>query len=278
FVQNQGNLFVQNQENSFVQDQENLFVQNQENSFVQNQENLFVQNQENSFVQNQENSFVQNQEISVVQNQENSVVQNQVISLLQNLEVPSVEDKEAIQAFDNIVLKIVPRSMILSDKLRALRMPMVLKDTLYLDHSMHQSFNMLLKFPEENTVAKVLHMFTQSSYFLEVDNQKKYSIEFPVTLMKYFNATVHTHLTYRIEQLYSLRNKGMTYFQQKIYNQPIVNYFFKNQLYPKKIWCYLYGPMHLLRLLQHLPSILSINSWHPEYESDTFALHIERLL
>lgn len=86
-------------------------VQNEEISVVQNEEISVVQNGEISIVQNGEISVVKNEEISAVQNYEISVVQNKD-SVVQDKEVPAVQDKEDVQAFANIVLKIIPRSMV----------------------------------------------------------------------------------------------------------------------------------------------------------------------
>ncbi|XP_022161629.1 uncharacterized protein LOC111027540 [Myzus persicae] len=71
--------------------------------------------------------------------------------------------------------------------------------------------------------------------------------------------------------------KGIQYFQQRRKNQPNITYFFKKNLCRNTIWCYLYGPLYLLRFLAHLPFILMSNSSLLECDLNTFVLHIEGL-
>ncbi|XP_003246257.1 nuA4 complex subunit EAF3 homolog isoform X2 [Acyrthosiphon pisum] len=196
--------------------------------------------------------------------------------------ISTVKDKPAVLAVANMVLNIIPRSKLLANELRKLVIPFKLKYAIELDCIiMHRQYNYasqkLLKFPEKNFLAQVIYTFTNSSYFID-DSQKIYSKIFCVTLMQYFNASVHKHLTYKVEKMYNLQCKAVECFLNRLRYQPHINYIYKQFLRPKYIWCYLYGPMFLLRLIVRLPKILGSTSMLPEYDSNTFVYHIKKLI
>ncbi|CAI6357936.1 unnamed protein product [Macrosiphum euphorbiae] len=195
--------------------------------------------------------------------------------------IPIVEDGPADRAVANIVLNIIPSSELLANKLRKLVIPFNLKNAVEFDcvimHQHNYASQKLLKFPEKNFLAEVIYTFTNSSYFID-DSQKICSKMFCVTLMQYFNASVHKHLTYEVERIYCLKNKGMKCFINRLRNRPDINYIYKELIRPKAIWCYLYGPMYLLRLIVRLPTILISTSSLPQYDSDTFVHHIKQLI
>ncbi|XP_008185656.3 uncharacterized protein LOC100571783 [Acyrthosiphon pisum] len=196
--------------------------------------------------------------------------------------ISTVKDKPAVLAVANMVLNIIPRSKLLANELRKLVIPFKLKYAIELDCIiMHRQYNYasqkLLKFPEKNFLAQVIYTFTNSSYFID-DSQKIYSKIFCVTLMQYFNASVHKHLTYKVEKMYNLQCKAVECFLNRLRYQPHINYIYKQFLRPKYIWCYLYGPMFLLRLIVRLPTILGSTSMLPEYDSNTFVYHIKKLI
>lgn len=41
----------------------------------------------------------------------------------------------------------------------------------------------------------------------------------------------------------------MSHFRKRLINEPNMSYAFKNCIFPKKVWCYVFGPRYLLRLL-----------------------------
>ncbi|XP_060857246.1 uncharacterized protein LOC132934873 [Metopolophium dirhodum] len=195
--------------------------------------------------------------------------------------IPFVEDKPAVRAVANIVLNIIPSSKLIADKLRKLVLPSKLKKAIEFDcvimHQYNYASQWLLKFPEKNFLAEVIYTFTNSSYFID-DSQQKCSKMFCVTLMQYFNSSVHKHLTYKVERIYYLQYKGLEYFLNRLRDRPETNYIYKQHLKPKTIWCYLYGPMYLLRLIVCLPKILRSTLMLPGYDSDTFVHHIKNLI
>ncbi|XP_022182641.1 chromatin modification-related protein EAF3-like isoform X2 [Myzus persicae] len=221
---------------------------------------------------------LENEVMPIVADDEVLVIDDEPITAIENEVVPVFGNRAAVRPGRGIIFHNIPPPMLLANELRSLKLPRFLKGARDIDRTMHKSFGMVLKFPEKNFVAEVLHEFTKSNFFVDDDVQKKYTIIFPVTLMKYFNTSVHSCLTYKNEKKHRLQNKGMSYFRQRMIDRPNINYVLKNYLNPRRIWCYLYGPIYLLRLLVHLPKILVTNSWHPEYDTNMFVLHIKQLM
>uniref|UniRef100_A0A2S2PRU7 MRG domain-containing protein n=2 Tax=Schizaphis graminum TaxID=13262 RepID=A0A2S2PRU7_SCHGA len=159
--------------------------------------------------------------------------------------------------------------MVLPNKIRKVMMD---------DWLTHNKYKNILKFQDVHYVANITHAFIEELYKFEDDRQKRISMMVSVKLMECFNNMVHTHITYKSEIKNGIQFKAMSHFRNRLVDQPNITYVFKEYIVPKKIWCYVYGPMYLLRFLVRLPYIIVSTSWCVQCNMDFFINYINKMM
>ncbi|CAH1732720.1 uncharacterized protein LOC114132806 [Aphis gossypii] len=194
------------------------------------------------------------------------------------MDVEKILREQSLRTAAHTYLKIIPFPMRLSEKLpNGVKLPDKLKKVLINDLEIQNQCNKLLKFHDDHYVAKVAYTFIESHNFPD-DLHRKSSIILCTKLMNYFNSIVHTHISYQNEIKNGIQLKGMSHFKKRLAEQPNMTYVFKQHIVPKKIWCYVYGPIFLLRFLVRLPFFILKTSWNPECDLDFFVQFIDNMM
>jgi len=197
----------------------------------------------------------------------------------ENINEQAVKDDAAIRAVSNIYLEIVPFSTRLGDKLhQGMILPNKIRKVMVDDWLMHNRYKKLLKFQDVHYVANIVHTFTEKLYKSENDYQKYTSKMVCIKLMECFNNIIHTHITYKSEIKNGIQFKAMSHFRKRLVDQPNITYVLKEHIVPKKIWCYVYGSMYLLRFIVRLPFVVLTTSWNVECDIDFFVDYINKML
>ncbi|XP_025407407.1 uncharacterized protein LOC112681361, partial [Sipha flava] len=124
--------------------------------------------------------------------------------------------------------------------------PQILKGRTIFDREMSRKYRKLLRFPHrDRTIANLIHFFIESRKEISTyDGIIAYA--FGNNLMQYFNATVNHSLLYKHEINAGYKLKAEYYFLCN--HQQLVKPIF-NLEGVKKIWCFVYGAVFILRLL-----------------------------
>ncbi|XP_025191978.1 nuA4 complex subunit EAF3 homolog [Melanaphis sacchari] len=200
------------------------------------------------------------------------------VNATENIKEQTEKDYAAICAVSEIYLSIIPFSKRLSNKLRfGMILPKKLKDLVKNDWIMNYHHLKMPKFEDNQYVANVAYTFTESYNFAD-DSQKKTSMKLCIRLLEYFNSIVHSDIAYHTEIKNYIQFKAITYFRDRLIDQPNKIYVLKEHIVPKKIWCYLYSPIYLLRLLVKFPFLLLKNKWEPECEIEFIVQYFNKML
>ncbi|XP_060844053.1 uncharacterized protein LOC132924014 [Rhopalosiphum padi] len=197
----------------------------------------------------------------------------------ENIDEEALKEEAAIRACSNIFLEFIPFSVRLGDKLhQSLILPNKIRKVMMDDWLMHNRYKKIPKFQDVHYVANIANAFIEELYKSEDDRQKQTSMMVSVKLMECFNNIVHTHVTYKSEIKNGIQFKAMTHFRKRLVDQPNTTYVFKEHIVPKKIWCYVYGPIYLLRFLVRLPYVILTNTWNVQCHIDFFINYVNKMM
>jgi len=131
-----------------------------------------------------------------------------------------------------------------------IQIPSIIIDKMGIDYAGVNLFKNFLQFPNYNA-ADMINDYVEYQKSLDTSTGKTAS-EFAAALLNLFNSIVNKELLYFFEIIYGVTNMGLHNFINKVDAGIPKVYKLKELLRRKKVWCYIYGPVHLMRLFVRL--------------------------